>query len=122
MTPEQNLWAAVVDRAVEDSLDDPIGRLPEYTSKEQDDEWKRVRDKRCNMHTREWTRVDAKQCLMGEHMSGVYYRAHGRSIEPLRRLLVTMWRSIEKRPSLAVTYRKIYNNNLGNREDRREWA
>ena len=122
MTPEQNLWCSVVDRAVEDSLDDPLGVLPEYDCAPRSKPWHSIRDKRRKMNVREWNRINARCCLMSSHMAGVYYHAHGRSIEPLRGLLKVIWEKIDENPKLAEHYRKAFNNNLGDRSDRREWA
>ena len=98
MTPEQNLWRGVVDRAVEDSFYDP------------------------RKTTREtWAGPDARLCLMTDHMESVYYRAHGRSIGELRRLLRVMWAKIDANPKLSEEYRRVFKT-AGNRADRRARA
>ena len=121
MTPEQNLWCAVVDRAVEDSLADPIGAMPDYDHERGSKPWKAISEKRRAMSLREYNRLDAKDCLMGSHMESVYMRAHGRSIKPLRAILRVIWDKIEHDPLVASEYRRVFRT-AGNRADRRARA
>jgi hypothetical protein len=81
MTPEQNLWCGVVDRAVQDSLEDP---------------------------TKEYDHMDARNCLMTDYMEGIYMLAHNRSIAALRELLQVIWDKIDKNPQEAKEYRRVF--------------
>lgn len=121
MTPEDRLFAAVIDNAIDASLRMPMGELPEYDCQIGTKEWITIRDKRRKIREDEENRLEGKEAVMSEYLALLYKMVYHTSIDPLRKLLQYCWGTIEAIPEQSLKYRKILDRESMNMADRKEW-
>ena len=121
MTPEDRLFAAIIDNAVDASLLAPPGELPDYDCVVGCKRWVQIRDKRRRMREQEENRIDGKDTVNSEYVALLYNVVHHVNMEPLIVLIRDCWKKIEIDPSLSLYYRKIFNKKSQSMADRREW-
>lgn len=121
MIPEDRLFAAIIDNAVDASLREPVGKLPDYKGEIGSKQWVRIRDKRRELNEKEENRLDGKERVNSAYLAILYKMVYHTSIEPLRLLLQNCWSSIEANPEKSLHYRKIFDKKSQSMADRREW-
>ena len=119
MTPEDRLFAAIIDNAVDASLLAPLGELPDYDCAVGCKRWIQIRDKRRRMREQEENRIDGKETVNSEYMAILYKMVYHTSIKPLRLLLEDCWDKVESMPEQSLEYRKIFDEKSQSMADRR---
>ena len=121
MIPEDRLFVAIIDNAIDASLRRPLGDLPEYDCAVGCKRWTAIRDKRVKLRDDEDNRLDGRDTINSEYMALLYKMVHHADIEPLRLLLRECWDNIDNNPDASLQYRKIFDSQKMSMDDRREW-
>jgi len=114
ITPEIKLYRAMINKAIEDSLLEPLSGLPDYTTDDTGSvEWRRIRDKRRTLNEREYWRQNARHGLMDPYMDILYAMCYHESIDGLRDQLAWIWEEIDADPSKSKMFISKFNCKAG---------
>ena len=115
VTPEIDLYRAMFDGIIKDSLAPPMGTLPDYTTRDTKcNEYIRTREKRKRMNNQEYWRSKSRDDIMSLYGEKLYYLCYKASIDSLRRKMRGMWDEVDRDPDMSKVFIKRFNNKAGN--------